>query len=655
MKKDTQRTYKDCFVGVLLLLAFLSLTHHRLLAQSQSDSTSFDALDDLFIYPDSSAATIVPEAIAEQEVVDSILGSISYDSTLYSKKSDYWRNEFLKMITAGGGIHHPEKYLDSIRYEKASRYEDFSGRTIRNIRIRQLEIFGQEVVDTTKVPDSWIEKLGNGLHIHTQQKIIRNRLLFQPGDTIDPMTIADNERLIRNLSYIEDALILLSPVGNDAVDVLVITKDVLPIGISWEAYDVQYGRIGVWNSNLLGLGHELFYYLSYDYNRNPNYGHMLRYRVQNIGNSFVSGDISYQNTWDMEAYRLSLNRDFITPNSKYAGGLGVASIDRNRDVLLIDSTLQNVSLRYNYQDFWLGRAVLLRRNTFSESRTNLAVTMRLSRYLYLDRPEVSEDFLYEFHSRTIFLSSVGISKQAFLKSSLIYGFGKSEDIPYGWLLTFTGGLEINEFGNRPYVGLSWSWARPNIGFGYIMHKIEYGTFIHNGIEQGKLNASLKYISPLFNSEGRYNYRVFTELRYEGGFNRFDYEFLQLNKNNGIRGLDSPELRGNQFVSANLDGVCYSPHKILGFRFIYFAFVDFGLINHRSNTLLQNSIYTGFGAGLRLKNENLVFSTVQLRLSYYPVMPENATVEYLHLSGVSDKRFDRFVIPKPQILEYRTAD
>ena len=64
------------------------------------------------------------------------------------------------------------------------------------------------------------------------------------------------------------------------------------------------------------------------------------------------------------------------------------------------------------------------------------------------------------------------------------------------------------------------------------------------------------------------------------------------------------------------------------------------------------MYTGFGAVIKLKNENLVFSTIQIRLAYFPLVPEETNPEYLQITGVSDKQFNDFVVPRPEIVEYR---
>jgi hypothetical protein len=621
-------------------------------AQDNEDSLGFNKIFDIFQAQDTG---IVPLNITQKvspEELDSIFQLHKYDTTLYFKKSDYWREEFLKMILASTGEPKEESIIDSIRHVRAGRYNHYSGKVIRRIDIKQLEIFGQNILDTAQVPEKMIQKLGNGLHVHTQHKVIYNQLLFAIGDTVDPFTIADNERLLREGPYFEDAVVLLVDAGEDSTDVLIVTKDVLPIGFGIEIFDVKYGRTGMWNKNLLGLGHEFNYYLSYDFNRVPNYGHRINYRIQNIGNTFIKAEGTYENLWNIEAYRLSLNRGFFTPGVKYAGGISLEKVNESKNIPLPDTTLENARISYNLQDFWIGRSMMIRLKSSNNRRTSIAVSMRLNHYFFLNRPQVEENFLYEYHTRSTLLGSVGISSQEYLKSTLIYGFGKAEDIPFGWLLTLTGGYEISEFYNRPYLGMSYSLGKGNNGMGYLYQKLEYGTFLNEGIEQDKLNYMLNYISPLLNSKGRYNYRVFSNLIYTAGFARFDYEFLELTDPQGIRGLNSSILRGNQELIAKMEGVCYSPHKILGFRFVYFLFLDVGTITYQQKGLFSNPIYTGIGAGLRFRNERLVFSTVQLRFSYYPILPDLSTTENIQLTGISDQKFNQLTIPKPEILKYR---
>ncbi len=618
-----------------LLITLICLIGSQMFASGQ-----FETSKDSLLYSGSDTSLIpfnvfdttsfTPQEQAEPEIEKSL--------------RSYWQKEFMRMIS----VNKPEKGPDV--QTAAEYYEKYRGKIIRNINIKQLEVFGQTVADTTQKPSGWIQNLGNELHINTQEQSLREKLFIQPGDSLNPFILADNERLIRNLPYIKNVEVLVTETDNDSVDLLFITKDVFPFGFGLEIFDISYGQAGIWNQNLLGVGHEFYYHLLWNYSKSQNFGHRAKYRIQNIGNTFITVDIGYENTWRLKTYKVYLNRNFLTPEMKYAGGFGFENIKSTIDIELKDTILLNSNLNYNYIDLWLGRSILLTQKYRRKKRTSLAVTGRIMKYNFRDRPaEVSSDYLHNYHIRTVILGGIGISSQVYQKSYLVYGFGKSEDIPYGFLATFTAGLEKSEYVDRPYLGFSYSFGAFGTKFGLLYYKIEYGTFFNEGIEQGTFHFAFHNFSPLFNKEGRYNYRLFTKINYKTGMNRFEDEFIQFENN--IRGLTSQQLKGSQLFNISFETVCYSPHNLLGFRFLYFLFIDGGLINYKNKILINNPVYAGFGAGIRIRNENLVFNTIELRFSFYPVVPENSSAEYIRLSGIDLPKPESFIIPKPEVINY----
>ena len=88
---------------------------------------------------------------------------------------------------------------------------------------------------------------------------MKKNILVHSGDKLDPFILADNERLLRSLSSIEDVRFIVSPVGNsaDSVDVLVITKDVWSLGFDMAFSGIDKGNFSLWERNLMGTGHDL--------------------------------------------------------------------------------------------------------------------------------------------------------------------------------------------------------------------------------------------------------------------------------------------------------------------------------------------------------------------------------------------------------------
>jgi len=58
-------------------------------------------------------------------------------------------------------------------------------------------------------------------------------------------------------------------------------------------------------------------------------------------------------------------------------------------------------------------------------------------------------------------------------------------------------------------------------------------------------------------------------------------------------------------------------KFWGFRFAPFAFGDLCLLQPVNKTFRESEWYSALGAGVRTRNENLVFGTIEMRGFYFP--------------------------------------
>ena len=198
-----------------------------------------------------------------------------------------------------------------------------TGKTIRKIQFVRLDPFGTSINDTSYHKESWLNNSANTLHVKTRTSVLQHNLLFHSGDKLNPQTIADNERLLREQSYIEDVRIIISEVSEnpDLVDVTVITKDVWAKAFFVELSDVKSGKAELWDKNILGTGHELQNNIHWDPSKSPLLGYEAFYRNHNILGTFIDNKIYYQDVFNLKSYGINLERRFFTPNTKYAGGL----------------------------------------------------------------------------------------------------------------------------------------------------------------------------------------------------------------------------------------------------------------------------------------------------------------------------------------------
>lgn len=527
-------------------------------------------------------------------------------------------------------------------------YIPFAGKIIGNIRIKKLNVFGTNIDDTTRQVDSWIVKTGNNLHVDTRRRVIRKNLLIKKGNLLNPLQLADNERLLRDLPFIQDARIILEPrdKNSDTVDIVVVTKDIWSISADFSPNGFTGGRLQLDDRNILGFGHEFdnYFYLRPD--ESQVWGYEGIYRIPNLYGTFITSELRYSNTYYNKIYGFRLYREFITPETKYAGGIEISNQELRREIFQEDSTILQFPFKFNLQDFWFGRSFSL--SDSDNRRPQITVAARYTRKEFTERPLVEADTNRDYHSNNFVLGSIGYSRREYYKGHYIYGFGRTEDIPEGGLVEITAGVEYGEFHNRYYTGLRLSKGKILPSKGFVYGQVNLGGFLRNGsYEQGILNIRANGFSELYHIK-KYSLRQFLKLEYTRGLRRFKEEYITINDDRGIRGLSSIFLRGNNKLMANVETLVFTPLQPVGFQFAFFVFADVALISKES-PIFQGDFYSGFGLGLRVRNDNLTFNTFQIRLGYYPKVPINTSSLDLNISGTASGRQDDFQMESPAVI------
>jgi hypothetical protein len=535
-------------------------------------------------------------------------------------------------------------------------FQPYSGKIIRNISFNKLQPFGTSLRNQNPESANKMEKFGNDIHRITQDKVFRKYLLFKEGDFVNPDEFADNERIIRKLPFIQDAFLDIretSP-GSDSVDIILVSKDVFFLGLGGEVLDFNAGNLEIFNPNLSGLGHELHTVFHWDGERDHWMGNEIFYIINNIGGSFIDSKMRYANVFNTETYEFGLDRKFFTPDTKSAGALDIERTQAKRNIFLPDTIYKSISIKYSLFDGWIGRSILLsRKQNLLQSRSNLVFATRLYRTHFTERPEVTRSSLYSYQNNTTWLSSISYSAQSFFKSNLIRDFGRTEDIPQGTLFSLTAGPEFNEFGDRFYTGLSISHGRYLGNIGYIYSRIEGGGFFEEQdyVEQGVVNLKLDYFSNLF-ILNRFKLRHFISANYVRGIRRFDDEFVDLRDDYGIRGFRSREVTGTQKLAINYEATAFTPYYLYGFRFVLFGFADAGIIGPDIEPVHDGQFYSGFGLGVRIRNERLIFETISIRIGFYPNHPDIDPPLLLNIAGRERLNPENFRVKKPKIIGFR---
>ena len=522
---------------------------------------------------------------------------------------------------------------------------DFKGLKIRKIEIRRLNVFGSNIsTPDFNVPNK-TEKLLNTTHINTNEIIIRKNLLFHEGDTISPLNLSDNERYLRELPYIDDARIIVVPVSGSEADIIVVTKDIYSLGAKASLSGVDKGSLSLFEKNIFGMGHEFGVELPWDSEFSDTPGFGVNYKINNISRSFANLEIYYFDGLGKKTFGFDLSRKLISASTKYAGSISVREMFTSDD---LDSLPEPAPVKYNLQDYWLLRSFLLDAGKVSR----LILGARYTNNNVFSHPFILPESYHHLQQYKIFLGSVSWSVQKFYKASLVYGYGSTEDIPHGGLMNLTLGKEINEFKERHYAALSGSIGGSVRGLGYIYTSAGLGTFINEGHpEQGILSLRANFISNL-SYLGRYRIRNFVNADYTRGFDRYSDEGLTFNRENGFSGFRNDSTENTQRLSVSFESVFFSPVNFYGFRFAFFGFADAGFLFGTNEFAGSGDVLSAIGLGIRIRNDNLIFNTFQIRLGFFPDLPEYSRTSSLLISGQQLLKPNNFEPGQPSVIPFR---
>ncbi len=542
---------------------------------------------------------------------------------------------------------------DSTDLSSYEYYKTFENKTIGSIAIKSLDVFGPDFTDTAKITNIWLEKWANKLHSKSNLYVIRKNLWIKEGQELDPDLVMDNERLLRSLPYLKDVRIIIKPhpINDNLVDILILTKDVFSLGISGNIGSINKGELGIYDKNILGVGHEIGTKLIAHTDLTPHIGFEAYYSINNVKGNFIDFSAGYTNTYLREGMFFSFERDFLRPQSVYAGGLTFLRSFRSDRINLNDPVLIDYPLDYLFLDTWYGRR--LKREIYpTDSRFQVNISGRVRYASFYDRPLPDINGNQFFANSTFYLGSLSFSRRSYVRDYLIYSYGITEDIPKGYLHELVFGYDHNEFGDRWYSHLYLSTGNlfKNKPF-YFFTSFGLGTFWKpDGAEQGMADFKVNYISPLF-QVWRNQSRQFIKLNYTLGINRFEIEDLLLRNSDGIRGFGSRIGKGKQRLTLNVENVFFQKRSILNFQTAFFSFFDVGIVGPANESIFKQSYYAGLGLGLRIRNENLIFKTIQIRLAYYPNHPSDVSSIGFILDEVSKNRFYSFQPRGPEPLSF----
>ena len=505
------------------------------------------------------------------------------------------------------------------------------GKRINEIHIEHRH-FGNYGFNDTLFKTNLLSKAATKLHGYTQDATIRKNLFFHVDEYMNPLIIAYNEKWLRDLPFIQDARIVAFPLLHDSnsVDLYVVTKDVFPFGASLQLKSSNAYDASATLENIKDQGNAFTLNHNFDIDRKQKTGWGVNYIARNIMGSFLDVNIGANSLENNYANNMSSAtsvyikgvRPLLNPLTKWTGGFEWSiSKNSNQFPKTWSDSLYDASLKYNLNHFdgWIGYQLFNKSWQFKNDHFRHFIQIRYLNNKFVERPD---NYLAQidknYQNIEARLASYTVFKQKIIRTQYLYGFGRNEDLPTGKSLTITSGQYYRENSSLPYLGaqLESYTMQANENFRHLL--LSAGTsYAEKQITDFKILATWEQISRLHYLESGYKYRSILNVSVaETLKNKFN-EALLINSIYGIPQLTKERIKGGTRISANWESIWYNSRSFYGFRQSPFAFANITYIRTVGDPVGSGDIYSSIGGGTRIRNENLIFGTVEIKGFYFP--------------------------------------
>jgi hypothetical protein len=536
------------------------------------------------------------------------------------------------------------------------------GKIIRSINIEQRH-FGNDVDRPIFQKNNALINFANQLHDKTNKKTIAKNIFIKVDEPLNPLLVAYNEKWLRDLGYIQDARILAYPSKEDTnkVDIFVVTKDILPIGGNFNVKETNAYELKLNTENVNDLGNTFSISHNYDHERKTVSGWGFDYTTRNILGSFLDIKTGAKSYTDNYANRMasasnvfiSGNKPLLHPLDRWVYGFDIRQ-EKNRNAYKTwsDSFYIN-SLQYQLRHFDanIGYQLFIKNKIYQNDNLRYFVQLRYLENDFITRPIQYQDQIdRNYQSIQAYFGSFTLFKQKIIRTQYLYGFGRNEDLPTGKSLMITTGHYNREGQSLPYLGIqldsykllkneSFRRAKLNIGSSYIDQQLQDFRFL----------ASIENISKIHYLESGYRYRQIINLSFAQTLKNKFNEALLINSIYGIPQLNRERIRGGTRITANWESIWYNSRTFFGFRKAPFIFANLTYIRTVSEPIKNGDIYSALGGGIRVRNENLILGTIELKGFYFP--RTNLQLSPFNISLLANIRFkyNSSLIEKPDFV------
>jgi len=221
--------------------------------------------------------------------------------------------------------------------------------------IGEIRVVIGDVFDTSiEGEDTWLYRTANRLHIETRESVIRDQLLFEPGEPYRDRLVRETERILRSKGYLYHAYIVPVAFDGSTVDLEVRTRDVWTLnpGFSFSRKGGE-NAIGasIQEDNLLGTGRRLGLEWNSDVDR-ETIG--VNYFDPHFRHSFTRLGLGYVEADDGSTKLLELNRPFYALDVRRAAGVYLLDYERNEPRYVLGDEVGEFQHREEYYEAYAG-------------------------------------------------------------------------------------------------------------------------------------------------------------------------------------------------------------------------------------------------------------------------------------------------------------
>lgn len=538
----------------------------------------------------------------------------------------------------------------------AEDFKPYEGRIVRNINIIVLSPFGTDV----NHPEQESDELNflNNTHVLTRESTIKNIIQFQEGKPLNAAIAATSEAELRNAGYIYDARIGVRPIEHteDSIDVNVVVRDKWTIGINLHSLSARKTDIEIFDKNILGTGSRVGLDFIYSNKYDRKFGFGGNYTYENVARKNINLTGSY--TDQIKEYELSFAAIRpLQPKLDYFG-----EISYTRNVLRPgrvdwDSITPDLNEKFSVT---IGKAFTLSKdNAIRRLALSLRYKMKAPQYKDSDYKNHIKDLLtpYKYAKNRMLLMQLSLYQNSYLREYMVYNFGNTEDIAQGYNLSMQFGYsDFSNIKSAMYGSLSASYGSSEIIKGNIYLNSAISSFFGNGKPFGGVfKLDTRYFTPLFRFSSM-RWRQFVSLSYSKLLHpdRYLGDRIYMGEHTSLKMRDwRNDRKGTELLLFKSETDVFSNYEIAGFRFLFYSFFDMGWIKQSKKLFQSDNFNYGIGLGIRLRNNFIVFNTIDFKIGFYPKLEQNGFNSFFKVRSSTPDIYPNFTpnVPDEILLEY----